>query len=78
MYEGLTFLFEWIFVMEISVRMTTISLYMGFRHAHSEQMTFRILCIWNFVMPISVRMTFYILLVFHVCNALQRVNSMVQ
>ena len=36
----------------------------GFRHAHSVQMTFHILCIWIFDMHISVRMTFHILLVF--------------
>ena len=64
--------------MHISERMTTISLYMGFCHAHSVQMTFHILCIWIFVMHISVQMTFLILLVFRVCNALQHVNSMVQ
>ena len=36
------------------------------------------LCIRVFVMHISVRMTFNILLICHVCYALQRVNSMVQ
>ena len=71
--------FEWIVVMNVSVRMTNISLCMGFRHTHSVQTTFHILCILNFVMHISVRMTFHSLLIFHdVCNALQRVNSMVQ
>ena len=76
--EWLPFLFEWIFVMHVSVRMTTVSLYMDFRNARFCAMTFNILCIRIFVMHISVRMTFHILLVFHVCNALQRVNSMVQ
>ena len=46
LYEWLPFLFEWIFAIHISIRMTTISLYMGFRHAHYVQMTFHILCIW--------------------------------
>ena len=78
LYGWLPSLFELIFVMHISVQMTTISLYMDCRHAYSVQMTFHILCIWIFVMDISVRMTFHILLVFHVFNALQGVNSMVQ
>ena len=34
LYEWLPFLFEWVFVIHISVRMTTISFWMGFRHAH--------------------------------------------
>ena len=34
LYEWLPFLFEWIFVMHIFVRMTTISFWMDFRHAH--------------------------------------------
>ena len=34
LYEWLPFLYEWVFVMHISVRMTTISFWMGFRHAH--------------------------------------------
>ena len=34
LYEWLPFLFELVFFMNISVRMTTISLWMGFRHAH--------------------------------------------
>ena len=46
LYKWLPFLFEWIVVIYISVRMTTISLYMGFRHAHSMQMTFHILVYW--------------------------------
>ena len=70
LYELLPFLFEWIVLMHVSVRMTTISLYMGFRHAHSVQMTFNILWIWIFVMHISVRMTFHILLVFSMCAML--------
>ena len=65
--------------MHVSMRMTTISLYRGFRHAHSVQMTFHILCLLTFVMQISARMSFRILLVFHdVFNALQHVNSMMQ
>ena len=34
LYEWLRFLFQLILVMHISVRMTTISFWMGFRHAH--------------------------------------------
>ena len=113
LYEWLLFLFEWSFVMHISVRMTTISFWMDFRHTRfcandyhfflngfsscsflyewppfsciwvfvmhvSVQMTFHILCIFIFVMHISVPMNLHILPVFLVCNALQRVNSMVQ
>ena len=37
LYEWLPFLFEWIFVMHVSVQMTTISFWMDFRHAHSVQ-----------------------------------------
>ena len=94
LYKWLPFIFEWIVVMHISVRMTTISFWMDCRHAHFCMndyhfvvygflscifcaMTFYILCIWIFVIHISVRMPLHILLVFHVCNALQRVNIMV-
>ena len=69
LYGGPFSHFEWIFVMYISVRMTTISLYMGFRannfpyslymgfrHTHSVQMTFHILCIWIFVMHILCKL----------------------
>ena len=79
LYEWLPFRFEWIFVMHILCNDFPYFLYFGFRHAYSVQMTFHILCKWIFVKPISVQMTFHILLVFYyVCNALLRVNSMVQ
>ena len=64
LYGWLPCHFEWIFVIYISVRTTTIPLYMDFCHAHSVQMTFHILCTWIFVMHISMRMTFHNLLVF--------------
>ena len=34
LYDWLPFIFEWIVVMHISVRMTTISFWMDFRYAH--------------------------------------------
>ena len=77
-YEWLPSLFEWMFVMYVSIRMTTISLYMVFCHAHSVKWL-SIFLSMDFCHGFSVQMTFHILLVFHdVFNALQRVNSMVQ
>ena len=43
LYEWLPFLLEWIVVMHVSVRMTTISLNVDFRHSLSVQMIFHIL-----------------------------------
>ena len=78
LYEWLPSLFEWIIVMHIPVRMTTISFWMDFRHAHFCTNYYHFV-IYGFSSCIFCAMTFHILLVFHdVCNALQRVNSMVQ
>ena len=49
--------------MHVSVRMTTISFSMDFRHARSVQMTLHTLYM-DFRHAISVRMTFHIILVF--------------
>ena len=78
LYEWLPFLFEWIVVMHISVRMTTISFWIDFRHARSVEMTLHTL--YMYVSSYTFcEMSFHIPLVFHdVCNALQRVNSIEQ
>ena len=56
--------------MHVSLRMTAISLYMGFRHAHSVQMTFNIL-VYGFSSCILCANAFLYSLVFHdVFNAL--------
>ena len=76
LYEWLTTRFIWGFVMYILCNDFPYSLYKGFRHAFSVQMTLHIL-VYGFSSCIFCAMTFHILLVFHdVCNALQRVNSM--
>ena len=77
--EWLPFLFEWIFIIHISVRMTTISFWMDFRHAHFCTNDYHL-----FLNGLSSCTFLYKLLpflfewIFHVCNALQSVNSMVQ
>ena len=78
LYKWLPFLFEWIVVMHISVRMTTISFWMDSRHIHFCTNDYHFV-LYGFSSCILCAMTFHILLVFHdVCNALQRVNSMEQ
>ena len=64
LYKWLPLLFEWIFVMHISVQMTTISFWMHFHHAHFCANEFPYALYMGFVMHISVQMTFHILLGF--------------
>ena len=70
LYKWLPFLLEWIVVMHVSVRMTTIYFRMDFRHARSVQMTLHTL-----YMDFRHAHFYWF---FHVCSALQRVNSTVQ
>ena len=80
LYEWLPFLFEWVFVMHISVRMTTISFWMGFRHTHFCTNDYHSISLYRgFRHAYFCANDFpYSFGVFHVCNALQQVNIMVQ
>ena len=94
--EWLPFLLDWVFVMHVSMQMTTISFWMDFRHAHFFMNDYYLvvfgfssctfLCKWlsiSFVYRFSsctflcesLSILFWF---FHVCNALQCMNSMLQ
>ena len=59
--------------MHISVRMTIISFWMGFRHVCNALQRVNSMVQWRIKNNIIMYIDFD-----HVCNALQRVNSMVQ
>ena len=60
LYEWLPSLFEWIIVMHIPVRMTTISFWMDFRHAHFCTKDYQFVS-YQFSSCIFCAMTFHIL-----------------
>ena len=54
----LTYVFVWVFVLYMFVRMT-IHILMGFRHVHVCTNDYPHYCVWVFVMHISVQMTIH-------------------
>ena len=64
LYEWLPFLFEWIVVMHISVRMTTISFWLDFRHAHFCTNDYHFV-LYGFSSCIFCAMTFHILCIWN-------------